>query len=74
MTGTEHLPANRAAHDDESVRRFRSYLLAERNASDHRAAGYEQDIAQFAAFRWGDDAEAPFAWSYRLRTSHSLHH
>ena len=41
MTGTEHLPTNQAAHDDEAVRRFRSYLLAERNASDHTAAGYE---------------------------------
>ena len=51
MTGTDHLPVNRAACGDEAVRRFRSYLLAERNASDHTAAGYEQDIAQFAAFR-----------------------
>ena len=63
MTGTEHLPTNPAAHDDNAVRRFRTYLLAERNASDHTAAGYEQDIAQFAAFRWGADAPAPFDWT-----------
>jgi len=43
--------------------RFRRFLLAEKNASDHTAAGYTQDLAQFAGFRWGDDAAAPFEWS-----------
>ena len=63
MSGKDHLPSSRAAHDDEAVRRFRSHLLAERNASDHTAAGYEQDISQFAAFRWGADAQPPFEWA-----------
>jgi hypothetical protein len=38
VSGKDHLPSSRAAHDDEAVRRFRSHLLAERNASDHTAA------------------------------------
>ena len=63
MTGTDHLPTSPAARDDEAVHRFHSYLLAERNASDHTAAGYAQDIAQFAAFRWGVDAQSPFDWN-----------
>lgn len=53
---------NLAAHDDLAVRRFRSHLLAERNASTHTVAGYEQDLGQFAAFRWGAEASAPFDW------------
>ena len=63
MTGTDHLPVCRAAHDDDVVRRFRSHLLAERNASDLTASGYEQDIAQFAAFRWSVDAQPPLDWA-----------
>ena len=63
MSGKDHLPSSRAAHDDDAVRRFRSHLLAERNASDHTASGYEQDISQFAAFRWGADAQPPFEWA-----------
>lgn len=47
---------------DETVAGFRSHLLAERNSSRLTAKGYLADIAQFAAFRWGDDAEAPFPW------------
>lgn len=27
------------------------------------ASGYEQDIGQFAAFRWGREASAPFDWA-----------
>lgn len=55
-------PVNAAARGDGAVRRFRAHLLAERNASALTAAGYEQDIAQFAAFRWGDGGMAPFPW------------
>lgn len=55
-------PVNAAARGDGAVRRFRAHLLAERNASALTAAGYEQDIAQFAAFRWGDGGTAPFPW------------
>ena len=42
--------------------RFGRFLLAEKNASGHTAGGYVQDIAQFAAYRWGADAPAPFPW------------
>lgn len=30
--------------------------------SDLTVRGYGQDLAQFASFRWGADAPAPFAW------------
>ena len=56
--------ANPAAHDDSAVRRFRSHLQAERNASPHTVAGYEQDLGQFAAFRWGPESPAPFDWAH----------
>ena len=53
---------NLATHDDSTVRRFRSHLLSERNSSTHTVAGYEQDLGQFAAFRWGIETPAPFDW------------
>jgi integrase/recombinase XerC len=53
---------NRAADDDPAVGRFRRYLLAERGLSGLTDIGYEQDIAQFVSFKWGDQADAPFAW------------
>ena len=62
MTEPQSKFVNPAAHDDSAVRRFRSHLQAERNASPHTVAGYEQDIGQFAAARWGVEAAAPFAW------------
>ena len=45
------------------MRRFRTFLLAERNASEHTVAGYEIDLEQFAAFRWAPDAQPPFDWT-----------
>lgn len=57
------LPAHPAILQDAAVGRFRAYLLAERNASELTVTGYVQDIAQFAAFRWGVDAPTPFAWA-----------
>ena len=42
--------------------RFRAFLLGERNASERTVASYEMDLAQFAAFKWGTDASAPFDW------------
>ena len=44
------------------MRKFRSYLLSERNASVLTAGGYAKDIAQFAAFRWGPEAALPLPW------------
>lgn len=45
------------------VRRFRAYLLAERNASGHTVSGYVQDIGQFVSFRWRAEDVPPFTWS-----------
>lgn len=53
---------NRNILRDEMARRFESYLVAERNVSENTREGYMTDLAQFAAFKWGDEAEAPFAW------------
>ncbi len=47
---------------DQTSGRFVSFLLSERNSSQHTADGYLQDIAQFAHFRWGGDTEPPFPW------------
>lgn len=49
-------------HPDPAVARFRSHLLAEKNASILTAEGYLQDISQFAAFRWGPESTPPFDW------------
>lgn len=57
------LPTSPAAGGDAAVRRFRAYLLAEKNASELTVLGYMQDIAQFVAFRWGVEARAPFEWA-----------
>ena len=45
-----------------SAKGFETYLLSERNASRLTAQGYRQDLAQFAAFKWGLDVQPPFAW------------
>ena len=62
MNAPAPLPVNPSARGDGAVRRFRAHLLAEKNASVLTASGYEQDIAQFAAFRWGMDVRASFPW------------
>ena len=62
MKAPAPLPVNPAAREDGAVRRFRAHLLAEKNASVLTASGYEQDIAQFAAFRWGVEPQAAFPW------------
>ena len=50
------------AADDPLVRRFETWLLAERSVSSHTRDGYLSDLAQFAAHVWGADARPPFAW------------
>lgn len=55
--------ANPAARDDALVMAFRSHLLGEANASNLTVAGYEQDISQFVAFRWGREAKGPYHWA-----------
>jgi integrase/recombinase XerC len=57
------LPNRSDAAGDAAVRRFVTYLRAERNASGHTVAGYVQDIGQFAAFVWpAPSVKPPFAW------------
>lgn len=53
---------NRNILKDDFARRFESYLVAERNVSEMTREGYITDMAQFAAFKWGEAAEPPFAW------------
>ena len=45
---TVALPTNGKVREDGFAHRFHSYLLAERNASELTAAGYLQDLSQFA--------------------------
>ena len=63
MNDKPSIVINPTAYDDPVVRRFRSHLGAERNSSVHTVMSYEQDIAQFAAVRWGLKAKAPFDWA-----------
>lgn len=46
---------------DPAIAGFIRYLEAERNASEHTASGYVQDIRQFAEFVW-ENEKPPFAW------------
>jgi len=55
---------NAAVREDATWSRFRTSLLAERNASPLTAFGYEQDVGQFAALRWGPEAVPPFDWPH----------
>lgn len=50
------------AFEDRTAEGFETFLLAERNSSRLTVKGYLQDIAQFAAFRWGCDRPPPFPW------------
>ena len=53
---------NPAAAADPQIRRFESYLLAERNVSVHTRDGYLSDLAQFVSHKWGPAADPPFPW------------
>jgi integrase/recombinase XerC len=55
--------------DDPAVGSFLRHLRYERNASEHTAAGYLQDIAQFAAFVWPEVDHPPLAWAEADRMS-----
>lgn len=52
---------------DPLVGRFQTYLLAERNASEHTRVSYVQDIGQFAGFRWTAAVQPPFDWRLTTR-------
>lgn len=47
---------------DPLLRRFESYLLAERNVSLHTREAYLIDLAQFVAFKWGGSTNPPYPW------------
>jgi len=49
--------------DDPQLRAFETYLVAERNMSEHTRSGYLSDIGLFVAAIWGADAVPPFAWT-----------
>lgn len=55
------LKPNHKALNDPLVKRFETFLLAERNASLNTREGYLSDIAQFVAFMW-KAAEPPYRW------------
>lgn len=55
------LNPNHKALNDPLVKRFETFLLAERNASLNTREGYLSDIAQFVAFMW-KAAEPPYRW------------
>lgn len=56
------LPPNKFAAEDPSLKRFASYLAAERNASGHTTLNYAIDLGQLVALKWGDAAEPPYDW------------
>ncbi len=67
-TPPEPLPNRSDVASDAAVMRFRTYLRAERNASEHTVSGYVQDIGQFAAFVWPEPAvRPPFGWGLPRR-------
>jgi len=47
---------------DPRLEHFLRYLSGERDASEHTLKSYRMDILQFAAQRWGNDGQRPFAW------------
>jgi len=63
------LPVRAAVARDPQVVRFRAHLAAERNVSGHTVSAYLQDIGQFAAFLWPDEArQPPYDWALAGRT------
>lgn len=56
-------PSEPATGGDAALKRFETYLLAERNVSGRTAEGYFIDLMQFVSFRWGAGAKPPYAWA-----------
>ena len=61
LGGSVALSPSAHSHKDPFVKRFESFLLAERNVSENTHAGYMTDIAQFVALKWGE-AKPPYRW------------
>ena len=53
---------NRFAGEDPLLKRFFTYLTAERNVSENTRLGYSIDLAQLVTSKWGEEAEPPYAW------------
>lgn len=56
-------PVHKSAAEDSAVKSFKENLLAGKNASVHTVSGYLQDLAQFAASKWGLESNPPFNWN-----------
>lgn len=56
------LPPNKFTAEDPYVKRFASYLSAERNASGHTSLNYGIDLGQLVTAKWGEVAEPPYDW------------
>lgn len=53
---------NEFAVEDPQLKRFETYLSAERNSSRHTLVSYMTDLAQLVSARWGEDARPPYPW------------
>ncbi len=56
------LALDKSAPEDPLLKRFMAHLSAERNVSRNTLLGYASDLAQLAAFLWGEEAKPPFPW------------
>lgn len=56
------LRPNEFAAEDPQLKRFETYLSAERNASRHTLVSYLTDLAQLVSARWGLEAQPPYDW------------
>ena len=59
----EPLPLHPGLRSDPLVYFFQQHLRVERDASEHTAAAYLQDLAQFAALAFGGATPPPFDWA-----------
>lgn len=66
----ETLPARADLAGDPAAARFARALRAARNASPLTVTSYLRDLAQFAAFVWGEkDGGPPFRWGAATRSA-----
>ena len=53
---------NRFAPNDVFLKKFVSYLIAERDVSNYTLESYLTDLAQFVFSKWGEEKEPPYDW------------